>query len=438
MKNIRYYIFWTLDFFRGSPLRKHYREIQTIFNGGKAGQELQEKLMSNILHYVVSHTAFYNKYDPSSIYNFPVINKEVVIDNMEAVFSKEFKNKKDRLKPMSTSGTTGSPFKTYLSPNKVSRNTADVLFFYKRGGYWVGDRMYHMRIWTDLNRKSKTALLKENYRMFDTSNLDKEGAKNFIKTITSYKGEKFILGFPSSFAALMDHIEEENEVIDWNIKTIFPLAEALPLETKERMQKLFKCPVMSMYSNQELGILAFQPYTGEDYFELNTGSYFFEFLKLDSDEPAEEMEEARIVVTDLFNKAVPLIRYDTADIGSFSYITDEKGRRIKVLNTVLGRKADYIYSNKRVRLSPYILITKLWDYYGIRQCQLIQEDYDEVVFKVVYRDEENKKEIEEKFTKEIMQVFGDETNFKILEVDDIPQEASGKRKYIVSKINRGI
>jgi len=202
------------------------------------------------------------------------------------------------------------------------------------------------------------------------------------------------------------------------------------------MQDLFNCPVMAMYSNQELGILAFQPHTGENYFELNTGSYFFEFLKLHSDEPAEEMEDARIVVTDLFNKAVPLIRYDTEDLGSYCYITDKKGRRRKVINKIIGRKADYIYSNKKERLSPYILITKLWDYYGIRQCQLIQEDYNKVIFKVVYRQNEDKKKIERKFTNEIMQVFGNETNFKILEVENIPREVSGKRKYIVSNINR--
>jgi len=89
----------------------------------------------------------------------------------------------------------------------VLRNTTDVLFLYNKGNYNIGDRMYHMRIWTDLNRKTKTTLLKENFRMFDTSNLDKLGAKNFIKTMTSDKGKKFILGFPSSFAGLMDHIE---------------------------------------------------------------------------------------------------------------------------------------------------------------------------------------------------------------------------------------
>lgn len=437
MKNIRYYTFWTLDFLRGSPIRKHYKEIKTIFSGSEIGEELQEKLLSNILQYVVMHTEFYSKFDSSSFYNFPVINKEEVISNMDAIFSKEFKHKKGKLKQMSTSGTTGSPFKTYLSPNKVSRNTADVLFFYKRGNYRVGDRMYHMRIWTKLNKRSKINLLKENFRMFDTSNLDEKGAKNFMKTMTTFKSKKFILGFPSSFSALMDYLEKE-EAIDWNIKTIFALAEALPTKTKKRMQALFKCPIMAMYSNQELGILGFQPYTGEDYFELNVGSYFFEFLKLDSDEPAEEMEEARIVITDLFNKAVPLIRYDTGDLGSYSYVIDEKGYKRKVLNAVLGRKADYLYSNTKERLSPYIIITKLWDYYGIKECQLIQDDYDKVTLKVIYRENEDKKKIEKQFTKEIIQVFGEETKLKILEVQEIPRKASGKRKYIVSNVNKEV
>ena len=134
MKNIRYYAFWILDFFKGSPVRKHYKEIQSVYYCDKRAEEVRGRLLSDILHYVVTHTKYYNKFNSESIYNFPVINKEVVVSNMEAIFSEEYKGKKEKLKCMSTSGTTGSPFKIYQNLNKVVRNTADVLYFYKKGG----------------------------------------------------------------------------------------------------------------------------------------------------------------------------------------------------------------------------------------------------------------------------------------------------------------
>lgn len=433
MKNIRYYAFWIYDFLKGAPVYRHYKEIETIFYGNKGASELQEKLLFNILKYAVIHTEFYNAYNPNEIDSFPVISKSDVIDNMEAIFSNEYNEAKNTLKTMSTSGSTGSPFKIYLDKNKVLRNKADLLFFYKIGDYNVGDRYYYMRIWTEMNKKTKMELLKENFRMFDTANLDKGGAESFVKDMTSDKNKKVIIGFPSSFDAIMDYIETDKK-IDWNIKSIFTQAEELPVKVKKRMEKVFKCPVIARYSNQENGMLAQQPYSGENYFELNAGSYFIEFLKIDSDEPAEEMEEARIVVTDLFNKAVPMIRYDTKDIGIYSYKKDKQGRKRKVLQSIVGRKADYLYSNKRERLSPYIIITMMWKYTGIKQCQLIQEDYDKVTLKVVYRHNGRNEEVERQLSKEIIKVFGKETKLKIKNLEDIPREASGKRKYIISRI----
>lgn len=435
MKNIRYYVFWTLDYLRGSPVRKYYKEIQTIFNGEEGAEELQQKLLFKILNYAVTHSEFYSAYDPTDLESFPITNKATVINNMDAIFSQEYKQKKEMLKTMSTSGSTGSPFKIYQCPDKVLRNKADLLFFYKIGGYNAGDRLYYMRIWTEMNKRSRKRLVEENFRMFNTSNLDKEGAISFVKTMTSDKSQKVLLGFPSSFSALMEYIQEGN-TIDWNIKTILTQAEALPNATKRKMQEVFNCPVVAIYSNQENGVLAQQPVTGENYFELNTGSYYLEFLKLNSNEAADQMEEARIVVTDLFNKAVPIIRYDTEDIGMFNYYTDSNGKQRKVLNKIVGRRADYLYSNQGERLSPYILITMMWKYNGIKQCQIIQEDYDEVVLKVVYRDKNRQETIESELGEELKGVFGNGTKVRFKEVEYIPQEISGKRKYIISKIHK--
>ena len=434
MKNIRYYVFWALDYLRGSPIRKHYKEVQAIFNAEQGAEVLRKELLSDMLNYAVANSEYYKEYDPNDFQSFPITNKSTVISNMDAMFSQEYKQKKDTLKTMSTSGSTGSPFKIFQCPDKELRNKADLIFFYKIGGYYVGDRLYYMRIWTEMNKRSKRRLVEENFRMFNTSNLDKVGAESFIETMTSDKSQKVLLGFPSSFAALMEYMDENN-TLRWNIKTILTQAEALADTTKIKMQKVFKSPVIAIYSNQENGLLAQQPVTGENYFELNTGSYYIEFLKLNADVPAKVNEEARIVVTDLFNKAVPLIRYDTEDIGVYGYYLDKKGGKRRVLKKIVGRSADYLYSNQGERLSPYIIITLMWKHEGIKQCQIVQEELDEVTIKIVYRDEARRETIETALGTELMQVFGKDTKLKFEVLDHIPQEASGKRKYIISRIS---
>lgn len=433
MKNIRYYIFWMLDFLRGSPIRKHFIEIQTVYNDNNATKDLQEKMLKNILEYAVKHTKYYASYSTESFNNFPVINKSHIIANMESMFSNEYKNKKDTLRTMLTSGSTGTPFKIYQNTDKVLRNKADLIFFYKIGNYNVGDKYYYMRIWTERNKKSKIALFKENFRMIDTANLDEQSANTFIKNLTSNKKRKVLLGITSSFTALMEYPEMRKNR-DWNIKAIFTQSEELPMRVKKEMQAIFNCTIMARYSNQENGMIGQQPSTGEDYFELNLGSYFIEFLKLDSDEPAKEMEEARIVITDLFNKAVPMIRYDTGDVGMFSNIISKTGKKQKILHSIQGRKTDYLYTNQMKKISPAHISPIIGNYDCIKQFQLIQSDYDKVTLKLVYRESRNKDEVEEQLTKSMKQVFGEETNLKIKTLKNIPIELSGKRKYIISRI----
>lgn len=434
MKNIRYYAFWTMDFFKGSPFRKHYNEIQSIFNGDNGSEEVQQKLLLNLMEYATKNTRYYKKYISESIENFPVLSKFDIISNMDNIFSEEYKNKKETLRTMFTSGSTGTPFKIYQDSDKVVRHKADLLFFYKVGGYSIGDRVYYMRVWTKSNKKSKMNLLKENYKMFDTSNLDNLGANNFVKDMTSDRNKKVILAYASSFIALMEFLEKGGKV-DWNIKAIFTQAEELPVKVKKEMQEMFNCPVIARYSNQENGILSQQPSSGENYYELNTASYFIEFLKLDSDEPANEMEEARIVITDLFNKAVPMIRYDTGDVGVYSYVVSKTGNKQKVLHSIKGRINDYMYTNQMEKICPAMISPLMSEYDCIKQYQLIQEDYDEVTLKIVYRDNQENINIQEPIVKGIKQIFGTDTKLTIKTLDSIPIEATGKRRYIISKID---
>lgn len=433
MKNIRYYAFWTLDFLKGSPFRKHYNEIQTIFNGDNVAEELQQKLLSNILEYAIKNTEYYSKHTPESVENFPVLTKFDITSNMDSIFSEEYKNKKESLRTMFTSGSTGTPFKIYQDPDKILRHKADLLFFYKIGGYSIGDRVYYMRVWTKLNKKSKMNLFKENYKMLDTSNLDKLGAKSFVEDMTSGRNKKVILAYTSSFVALMEFLETGN-IVDWNIKTIFTQAEELPLKVKKEMQEMFKCPVIARYSNQENGILSQQPSSGENYYELNNASYFIEFLKLDSNEPANEMEEARIIVTDLFNKAVPMIRYDTGDVGMYSYVVSKTGFKQKVLHSIKGRMNDYMYTNEMKKISPAMISPLMLEHDCIKQYQLIQEDYDKVILKIVCHDNQGVTGIKKPITEGIKQIFGKDTDLIINTLENIPIEATGKRKFIISKI----
>lgn len=78
-------------------------------------------------------------------------------------------------------------------------------------------------------------------------------------------------------------------------------------------------------------------------FYLNEASYFLEVAEIDSDEPAEYGELGRIVITDFFNYAFPLIRYDNGDTCIMQL--DEKTKHPYIAQ-LYGRRLDLVYNTK--------------------------------------------------------------------------------------------
>lgn len=174
----------------------------------------------------------------------------------------------------------------------------------------------------------------------------------------------------------------------------------------------------------EQGILA-QDSGGEDRrYMLNTSSFYFECLKLESDDSAEMGELGRIVVTDLYNYAMPLIRYDTGDLGVMSI--DEFGTTY--LDEIHGRSRDFIYTTKGRLLSPVVVTMGLWGIANVSQYQFIQNDANEYVIRLnASSNEVNLEDILERLRKPL----GSDANIAVEFVDEIPVLSSNKRKQVV-------
>ena len=179
----------------------------------------------------------------------------------------------------------------------------------------------------------------------------------------------------------------------------------------------------------ENGILA-QNYIGGDDndFLCNWASYYFEVLKMDSNKPAGGGESGRIVVTDMFNKAFPMIRYDTGDVGCLK--TGKNGW--KYLSDVSGRRSDLIYDSKGLILCPHLITNTMWGLQYVNQWQFIQEDAKQYRIKFSSIAPKANKELEEKVNK-LKKLLGKNAEITLEEVSEISVLASGKRKSIVQQ-----
>ncbi|MCB0445118.1 MAG: CoF synthetase, partial [Gelidibacter sp.] len=210
-----------------------------------------------------------------------------------------------------------------------------------------------------------------------------------------------------------------------NLSSIVACSEYLNLETKKIIQDHFKTAVISRYSNAENGIFAQQKPYGSDDFYLNWASYYFEILKFDEDVPAATGELGRVVITDLFNYYMPIIRYDTGDVAC----QDFNENQIPVFKSIEGRKLDLIYNTKGELISSLTITGFMMKYIEVVQFQFIQEHQKKYTIKLNTTKSFND---ENSLILDVKNVLGADSIIKIEYVEEVPLLDSGKRKIIIN------
>lgn len=421
--------FWMLDFLKGSKVRKHLINIEFIMENidDPRIRKMQDNYLQQMLIYAKERVPLYKGVNGTDLKSFPIVNKTIIKENYKDFQSIDFRDKK--VVDLHTSGSTGTPFVVRQDPNKRNRVFAEMIYFWEKAGFKIGMKYIFFRIWTDVNRKSKMTAWARNIVMYDILRLDKENLESVRETLKADKRIKMLISYASTFDNIATYLHNLGDMPEmFSIKTILSSSEVLQRSTREKLKLVFGCNVVSLYSNQENGTLA-QECIENTEFHLNTASYYFEFLKLDKDEPAELNEPARIVVTDLFNHAMPLIRYDTGDMALLKE-NCECGWNTKAVKAILGRVMDCIYDTSGRVISPITVTNYMWPFDKLLQFQFVQNDEKEYILKLndakdIYEDNE--------FIKLFKELLGNDAIINIEHVNEIPVLNSGKRKHVVCK-----
>ena len=154
---------------------------------------------------------------------------------------------------------------------------------------------------------------------------------------------------------------------------------------------------------------------------------------MDTDDPVSVGEPGRIVVTDLFNHAMPLIRYDTGDIGVWKKDA-ECGWYSQVFSSVQGKIVDYIFDTKGNKKSPHAIGMLMSPFDKLLQYQFVQEGAKQYILKLngsegYYGDAT--------FVDLFKNSLGKDAEVVIEHVNEIPVLASGKRKKVVNNYVQG-
>ena len=429
-ERLRWMGFWMLDKMKGGKIREYYDQIRYAWKEGSSIEETDKRIRDLIAH-AVRTTDFYKDYpEDITLKDLPVVNKDTFRQQYDRFISSTYKDAPDN-RVMCTSGSTGTPLRMIQNRDKIRHNIAGGIFLGAAAGYYIGMKEAFIRVWVNNVRKSKFQLLQENMIMMDSSRMDEKALAEMFRTIEKKK-VKCLVGYSSALGELSDYIRKSGtDCSNCSVRAIIPISETMPEPVRRTLEKQFGCPVRAWYSNEENGIMGLQNEENEGY-HIDTETYYYEILKMDSDEPAEPGELGRIVITDLFNYAFPILRYDNGDTAVA--VRKEKNGRFKLyLSELYGRRSDLIYDCKGNAVTPYIITNNLWDIEGVKQYRFIQEDVKDYT---IWLNGDPAKMDQKEILGRICPYLGDEARIKVEIVDEIPVLASGKRKYIENRCEK--
>lgn len=431
LQNFRKCLFWSLDVLRGSKVKTHYRDIQNSIENFSSVESRNRRAesMQKLLNHAVKTTPYYRQFDGfGTIEDFPVINKNSIRNEYDDFRSSVFEGQTNR--QVYTSGSTGTPFKIFHDENKRNRHSADVTYFNRKAGFEIGNKLYYIRHWDQYNTSEPWMVWRKNVHMHPVSRLSPKDIERLIGTMSKDKSPKGILCYASVLNEMKRFLETTDKAPPIKgINSIIAISETLNQHTQKSIEAYWGVPVVSRYSNVENGILA-QQSSGTTDFHINWASYFVEILDMDTDKPAKTGERGRIVITDLYNYCMPMIRYDTGDIGQMGQCT-ENGIEYPVLTKIEGRKMDMILNTEGKMLSPYV-VYHILKYPHIKQYQFIQEHEKTYVIKLNVSPEFNSGEA---IKMEFKMHLGADAEIRLDFVNDIPLLSSGKRKFVINKLH---
>ncbi len=408
------------DFLKMGGGYARFRRVLSVLRGESCGDPEQLK---TILSHAVKNVEFYKTYsDFRGLADFPVVNKAVIRNNGARMLARGFDPAKQYR--VSTSGSTGTPFVVYHDAEKRRQAAADTMAFSEFAGYRFGTRLYYVRAWDCVPVKGGWYSKLRNIVCVNNRENSVAYFQRFLEMLERDSSEKSVLIYASTLTELWRYMKTNNVKTTAKVRVFITMSEALPDDVRRGIAERFGAPVVSRYSDCECGLIAQQLPEESDY-RVNEASFHVEVLKLDSDVPAAFGELGRIVITDLYNFAMPMIRYDTGDLG----VAEKRGNAL-VLSRVEGRKADCIYATNGEPISFHTFANSIRTFDEVKQYQVIQNGARDYVLKLNLGGAAFPRERE--LAELLKSYLGADAILKIEYVDEIPVLASGKRRCLIN------
>jgi phenylacetate-CoA ligase len=273
-----------------------------------------------------------------------------------------------------TGGSTGTPVPFYLGRDRKCSRAAATLRHNRWAGWEVGDRA--AVIWgapldrpgRNLRARLRGLLLREPLWL-DAAALTEETMTGFHAALYRYRPR--ILQAYARAAVLFARFLKARKLPAYRPHAIVTSAEVLEDDERALLEEVFGAPVFNRYGCREVSVLASECPAHAGMHVMAEGLY----LEIETPRgPAAAGELGSILVTDLLNLAMPLIRYRIGDLGAWAAGECPCGRGLPRLQRVAGRVTDFLVGSdgrlvSGVHLATYVVAHRP----SLGQVQILQD-----------------------------------------------------------------
>ncbi|MBI5459245.1 hypothetical protein [Methanobacterium sp.] len=440
--------------FKALGLLSAYSSFSKTYNFLKESQfwskdqleEYQLNRLEELLHHSYENVPYYTRVfnergiKPREIQDFndlellPFLTKELIRENLNDLKAKNVPN--NRFEYVTTGGTSGVPLGFYYEKG-VSRaiEWAFIKTLWDRVGYNFRDKCLILK--GDTVESAKKGIFWKNtffgrWLVLSSYHMTDANLGHYVEKIREFK-PSFIQAYPSTITILAYYMQKNDIKPFESVKSILCGSENIYPHQRQLLEKVLDCRVYTWYGHSERTVLAGECEKSNHY-HIFPEYGIFELVDDGGKKVKSDDAIGTIVGTGLTNYVMPLIRYKTDDLATYSTKKCKCQRNYQQIKDVKGRWVqEFIIANEH-RLIPITALnmhSNVFD--NVEQFQFHQDKVGEVILNIVKKPSYIQKDSEYIHT-ELMKKLGD-LSLELKFVDEIPRTSRGKYRFLIQELN---
>jgi len=409
-------------------------------------RELQWRALVQLIQHAYDTTAFYRRRlesvglrpseitSPSDLERIPPLTREDIREHLPGLRSDRYST--GELSQAATGGTTDTPVPLLRSREAIREKMAVQWRFNNWAGFHPGDRVFYL--WGARQDFAENPSWR--WRLYDrylmrqvwapTSLFNEAVLESYRQSMNRFR-PRVIYAYPTPLALFCEYLRDSGKPYH-RPRTAICTAEPLLPSQRRVIEEMLGCPVFEHYGSREFAMIAGECERHQG-LHLNTAAAYVEFLPVEGSE-VEGLHE--LLVTDLLNYGMPLIRYRINDCALLGPEQCACGRGFPLLGQITGRVTEVFHLANGDAVPGVALTNRVLQVCpGLKKVQIIQETQQDFRVRYVPGPGFGQADLD-LLRANLTRFLPGRIEWTFEPVADIERERSGKTRFCISYVRR--